>query len=245
MPARPLLIFDCDGVLVDSELLEHGVDVEVLGRHDISTTLATLLERFLGVARRDMYRIIFSDLGRPIPAGLLEERERMVWERCRTNLAAIPGIDEALGALGAWPKCVASSSTPDKLLMKLGSTGLARHFGAHVFSTALVARGKPAPDIYLHAAAAVGHRPEACVVIEDSPAGVAGAKQAGMKVLGFTGGGHATASLRQALIEAGADVVVGQPREIEGALRSIEESLDRGPPGPLMNLSEPGGPRSA
>lgn len=221
LPLRPLLIFDCDGVLVDSELLEHGVDVEVLGRHDIDTTLADLLGRFLGVARRDMYRIIFSDLGRPIPAGLLEERERMVWERCRSELAAVPGIDEALGALDAWPKCVASSSTPDKLVMKLASTGLARHFGPHVFSTALVARGKPAPDIYLHAAAAVGHRPEACVVIEDSPAGVVGAKQAGMKVLGFTGGGHATASLRQALLDAGADVVVGHPRDIEGALGQI------------------------
>ena len=217
----PLLIFDCDGVLVDSELLEHGVDVEVLGRHDIDTTLAALLGRFLGVARRDMYRIIFSDLGQPVPAGLLEERERMVWERCRSDLAAIPGIDEALDALGAWPKCVASSSTPDKLLMKLAGTGLARHFGAHVFSTALVARGKPAPDIYLHAAAAVGHRPEVCVVIEDSPAGVVGAKQAGMKVVGFTGGGHATASLMEALLEAGADVVVGHPRDIEGVLGQI------------------------
>lgn len=214
----PLLIFDCDGVLVDSELLEHGVDVEVLGRHDIATTLPALLDRFLGVARRDMYEIIFSGLHRRVPPGLLEERERLVWERCRSDLKIIPGIDEALGALGKWPKCVASSSTPDKLLMKLGTTGLARHFGPHVFSTALVARGKPAPDIYLHAASTVGHRPEACVVIEDSPAGVVGAKQAGMKVVGFTGGGHATASLRQALIEAGADVVVGHPRDIEVVL---------------------------
>ena len=87
----PLLIFDCDGVLVDSELLEHGVDVEVLARYDIATTLSALLERFLGVARRDMYEAIFADLRRRVPPGLLEERERLVWERCRSDLKTIQG----------------------------------------------------------------------------------------------------------------------------------------------------------
>ena len=105
--------------------------------------------------------------------------------------------------------------------MKLDGTGLARHFGPHVFSTALVPRGKPAPDIYLHAAAAVGHAPEACVVIEDSRAGVVGAKEAGMKVIGFTGGGHATASLKQVLIDAGADAAIEHPRDLAAVLQQL------------------------
>ena len=217
----PLLIFDCDGVLVDSELLEHGVDAELLADHGLTTTAAALMARFVGVSRRDMYEVLFAELRRPQPAGLLEERERLVWQRCHSDLRAIDGIDATLDRLGAWPKCVASSSLPEKLQMKLASTGLARHFQPHLFSTALVARGKPAPDIYLHAAAAVGHPPQSCIVIEDAPAGVQGARQAGMKVVGFVGGSHATDSLGRLLVEAGADVVVASAAEIPPAVRGL------------------------
>lgn len=218
-----LLIFDCDGVLVDSELLEHSVDAELLEGHGLATTAAALIDRFVGVARRDMYRIVFAELGRPLPAGLLDERERIVWQRCQSDLRAIAGMEEALDALGAWPKCVASSSLPQKLRMKLENTGLVRHFEPHLFSTALVARGKPAPDIYLHAAQAVGHPPERCIVIEDAPAGVTGACAAGMKVVGFVGGSHATAALSPALLAAGAHAIAASavdiPRAIESAGR--------------------------
>lgn len=218
-----LLIFDCDGVLVDSELLEHGVDAELLEGHGLATTAAALMDRFVGVARRDMYRIVFAELGRPLPAGLLDERERIVWQRCQSDLRAIAGMEEALDALGAWPKCVASSSLPQKLRMKLENTGLVHHFEPHLFSTALVARGKPAPDIYLHAAQAVGHPPERCIVIEDAPAGVTGACAAGMKVVGFVGGSHATAALAPALLAAGAHAIAASavdiPRAIESAGR--------------------------
>src|SRR3954468_779030 len=180
----PLLIFDCDGVLVDSELLEHGVDAELLADHGLSTTAAALMARFVGVSRRDMYDIVFAELRRPVPTGLLDERERIVWQRCWNDLQAIGGIDATLDLLSGLPKCVASSSLPAKLQMKLARTGLARHFEPHLFSTALVARGKPAPDIYLHAAARVGYPPESCIVIEDAPAGVQGARQAGMRIMG-------------------------------------------------------------
>ncbi|HSI00909.1 MAG TPA: HAD-IA family hydrolase [Reyranella sp.] len=220
----PLLIFDCDGVLVDSELLEHGVDAELLEGYGLATTVTALMGRFVGVARRDMYDVLFAELGRPLPAGLLEERERIVWQRCQSDLRVIPGIDEALAALAAWPKCVASSSLPEKLRMKLVNTGLVRHFEPHLFSTALVARGKPAPDIYLHAAASVGYRPESCVVIEDAPAGITGARQAGMKVVGFVGGSHATAALAPALIAAGANAIAASAADLPRAVQSVVRS---------------------
>src|SRR4051812_9324469 len=111
----PLLIFDCDGVLVDSELLEHAVDAELLEGHGLATTATALMERFVGVSRRDMYDVLFGELRRPLPAGLLDERERIVWQRCRSELRAVEGIDAALDVLGGWPKCVASSSLQDKL----------------------------------------------------------------------------------------------------------------------------------
>jgi HAD superfamily hydrolase (TIGR01509 family) len=215
-----LLIFDCDGVLVDSELLEHSADAELLEGHGLATTAAALMARFVGVARRDMYEMLFAELGRPVPAGLLDERERIVWQRCQSDLRAIPGIADALAALDTLPKCVASSSLPQKLRMKLVKTGLAHHFDPHLFSTALVARGKPAPDIYLHAARAVGHPPERCIVIEDAPAGVTGACAAGMKVVGFVGGSHATAALSPALLAAGAHAIAAAATDIPRAIES-------------------------
>lgn len=204
-----LVIFDCDGVLVDSEVLEHAVDAELLAPYGYVATVDELIDRFVGIARRDMYAAVFGEFGREVPAGLLEERERLVWDRCRSDLAAIAGVHAALDSLSGIRKCVASSSTPEKLTLKLQSTGLTSYFSPHIFSTALVARGKPAPDIYLHAAHTVGVPAADCIVIEDSPHGIAGARAAGMTVYGFTGGGHATPALRASLKTAGAKQIVG------------------------------------
>ena len=203
-----LIIFDCDGVLVDSELLEHGVDAELLGPLGYAASAQDLLQRFVGIARTDMYKIVFSELGREMPRGLLEEREKRVWERCRSDLKTVPGVETALESLRQQPKCVASSSIPEKLTLKLESTSLARHFAPHIFSTALVARGKPAPDIYLHAAQTVGYAADRCIVVEDSRHGIAGAKAAGMRTVGFAGGSHATPLLADELRSAGAAIVI-------------------------------------
>ena len=213
-----LVIFDCDGVLVDSEVLEHAVDVELLADHGYITTVDRLIGLFVGIARRDMYATVFAELGREVPLDLLVERERRVWTRCRKELRIIPGVDAALEAIRGVPKCVASSSTPDKLQMKLELTNLASWFAPHIFSTALVARGKPAPDIYLYAARTVGVEANNCVVVEDSPHGVSGAKAAGMTVVGFAGGGHATPLLRAELMAAGADQVVDSMTELPSIL---------------------------
>ncbi|MGE0723870.1 MAG: HAD family hydrolase [Alphaproteobacteria bacterium] len=218
MSAPGLLIFDCDGVLVDSESIEHGVDLEIFADHGYRLTSAELLARFIGISRRDCYRIVFDELGRPIPDGLQEEAERRVRERCRTELKPIAGIEDALRALDGLAKCVASSSTPNQLAMKLDVTGLTPWFAPHIYSTALVARGKPAPDIYLHGACALGHAPVACVVIEDSPHGVAGARAAGMRAIGFAGGGHAGDDLARALRDAGAEAVLTRMADLPAAV---------------------------
>lgn len=218
-----LVIFDCDGVLVDSELLEHGVDAELLGPLGYAATAQELLQRFVGIARTDMYKVVFSELGREMPLGLLEEREKLVWERCRSDLKTVAGVEGALDALRQQPKCVASSSIPEKLQMKLDSTGLARHFAPHIFSTALVARGKPAPDIYLHAAQAVGHAADRCIVVEDSRHGIAGAKAAGMRTIGFAGGGHATPALVAELRSAGATIVIEHMDDLSKAIDDLSE----------------------
>jgi HAD superfamily hydrolase (TIGR01509 family) len=219
---RPdLLIFDCDGVLVDSEVLEHDVDVEMLARFGYETTTNELIDRFVGIARTDMYRTLFEEMDRPQPAGLLDEREAMVLARCRSTLSPVDGVHAALAALGDRPKCVASSSIPTKLALKLESVGLTSHFAPHIFSTASVPRGKPAPDIYLHAAQVVGAPTASCVVIEDSPHGIVGAKAAGMIAIGFHGAGHATPSLPAKLRAAGADLVVPSMADLPAALQDL------------------------
>jgi HAD superfamily hydrolase (TIGR01509 family) len=185
-----------------------------------------LLQRFVGIARTDMYEVVFSELGRKMPRGLLEEREKLVWERCRSDLKTVAGVDGALEALRQQPKCVASSSIPEKLQLKLDSTGLARHFAPHIFSTALVARGKPAPDIYLHAAQVVGHAAGRCIVVEDSRHGIAGAKAAGMHAIGFAGGSHAAPSLAGELRSAGAAVVVDHMDDLPKAIRDLSGGSD-------------------
>ena len=218
---KPFLIFDCDGVLVDSEILEHAVDAELLAPYGCNANAQELLQRFVGIARRDMYQVMFSEFGQSMPPGLLEERERRVWQRCERTLEVVPSVHLALEALRDLPKSVASSSTPDKLEMKLRIAGLTRHFAPHIFSTALVAYGKPAPDIYLHAARAAGHPADACLVIEDSRHGVAGATSAGMRAIGFTGGSHATAGFADELLAAGAATVVAHMRDLPVAILEL------------------------
>ena len=218
---KPFLIFDCDGVLVDSEILEHAVDAELLAPYGCTASAQELLQRFVGIARRDMYQVMFSEFGQLLPPGLLEERERQVWQHCERTLEVVPGVHPALEALRDLPKSVASSSTPEKLEMKLRITGLAPHFAPHIFSTALVARGKPAPDIYLHAARAGGYAADRCLVIEDSRHGVAGAKSAGMRTIGFAGGSHATAALADELLAAGAVTVVSHMRDLPAAILKL------------------------
>ncbi|MBF0246577.1 MAG: HAD family hydrolase [Alphaproteobacteria bacterium] len=201
-----LVIFDCDGVLVDSEMIasrELAAYLTDLGR---PTTGAECRAAFTGLSIQSVGEKVRGAWGVDLPADFaaaLRERDRAAFER---DLKAVPGVEAALDALSArgLPFCVASSGAPEKIRHSLALTGLLDRFDGHLFSAAQVARGKPAPDLFLHAATAMGAEPGRCLVLEDSPAGVQGAVAATMRAHGFTGASHCTDATAPALVAAGA-----------------------------------------
>ena len=181
------MIFDCDGVLVDSERLAVRIDVQVLGKLGWVLTEAEVVERFVGRSDEAVAREIEAHLGRALGPDWLNEFEHLYREAFAAELRPVPGVVEALERI-ALPTCVASSGSHDKMRYTLGLTGLYPRFAGRIFSASEVAHGKPAPDLFLHAAARMGVEPAACVVVEDSFFGVQAARAAGMRVLGYAGG---------------------------------------------------------
>jgi len=182
-----LVIFDCDGVLVDSERISVRVDVAVLAQLGWPMTEAEVVERFMGRTEADMAAEIEAHLGRPLPANWEEPFRHLYREAFEAELKPVSGILEALDAI-AGPICVASSGTHERMRYTLGLTGLYPRFAGRIFSASEVARGKPAPDLFLHAARRMGIRPAACAVVEDSRYGVEAARGAGMRAFGYAGG---------------------------------------------------------
>ncbi|WP_024513900.1 HAD family hydrolase [Bradyrhizobium sp. Tv2a-2] len=201
-----LVIFDCDGVLVDSEVLSCQCLSEVLGERGISLSEDEAVELFLGrstAALRSYYR----DDRRFVPETFLAELKSRVLQRFSEQLKPIPGIEALVSRLES-PSCVASSSDLDRVSQSLALTGLAPLFGERLYTAQMVERGKPAPDLFLYAAAQMRAAPELTLVIEDSVSGVTAAKAAGMAVWGFVGGSHYRARDGRAMLyEAGADRV--------------------------------------
>src|SRR5215471_18897864 len=183
-----LIIFDCDGVLVDSEVLSCQCLSDVLATCGIQLELAEALDLFLGRSTAAVLQH-FSVQGRILPAGFLTDLKSRVRQTFQSSLRPIPGVSSLLSALDA-PHCVASSSDLDRVSFSLALTGLAPHFGDRLYTSQMVARGKPAPDLFLYAAAKMQAVPARTLVVEDSVSGVAAAKAAGMKVWGFVGGSH-------------------------------------------------------
>ncbi|KAA0121796.1 HAD family hydrolase [Methylobacterium sp. P1-11] len=184
-----LVIFDCDGVLVDSEPLSLACLTAGLNRIGVEIDFATVRTRFTGTAMPSIMAHIARDYGVTAPSGFVEAVKAETLALFDTELRAMRGVAEAVAAIGL-PVCVASSSDPVRLRHSLTLTGLLPLFGDHVFSSTQVTRGKPFPDLFLFAAARMGVAPSACLVIEDSIPGVRAARSAGMRVAGFTGGGH-------------------------------------------------------
>lgn len=182
-----LIIFDADGVLVDSEPLSIRIDIEMLGRLGWSLTEAEIVSRFVGRSDADMLAEVVAHLGAPLPAGFEDEWTETYRQTLDRELQPVDGIVEALDRIRA-PICVASSGSHEKIRRNLALTGLAGYFGDRIFSASDVARGKPAPDLFLHAARALGASPEACAVVEDSAYGVAAARAAGMQPFAYAGG---------------------------------------------------------
>ena len=182
-----LVIFDCDGVLIDSERLAVKLDVRLL--HELGWPLseAEVIERFVGRSDRETRTAIEAHLGRPLPADWDQRTKRLYREAFANELAPVEGVLEALDRISL-PSCIASSGTHEHLRYTLTLTGLYDRFAGRIFSAEDVAAGKPAPDLFLHAAERMGAEPERCVVVEDSRAGVDAARAAGMDVLAFAGG---------------------------------------------------------
>lgn len=199
----PLLIFDCDGVLVDSEPIASRVLAEALSEIGFPLGPQQAIERYTGISLAAVLAAVEAEWQRPLPADFsatLAERDRAAF---RAELQAMPGVARVLAGL-PHARCVASSGSLDKIRHNLALTGLLDFFAPHVFSAEMVTHGKPAPDLFLLAAARMHSPPARCVVIEDSVAGVSAACAAGMRVLGFCGGGHARPELADALRAAGA-----------------------------------------
>ena len=204
--AYDLVIFDCDGVLVDSESLSCKCLLRQLQRHGIDVELDAVLERFLG---RSITAVAdhFQALGRVMPADFTAELRALVRKSFADSLQAIADVESVLRSLEI-AYCVASSSDIERVNFSLELTGLSALFAGRVFTAQMVRRGKPAPDLFLHAAASMDVEPGRTLVVEDSVNGVQAGKAAGMTVWGFVGGSHyASRDGRTLLAAAGADRV--------------------------------------
>ncbi|MDP4025327.1 HAD family hydrolase [Methylobacterium sp. NEAU 140] len=184
-----LVIFDCDGVLVDSEPLSLACLTAGLNRIGVPIDQETVRARFAGTSMPSIMAHIAADYGIAAPPGFVEAVKAETLRIFDAELRAMRGAAAAIPALGL-PICVASSSDPVRLRHSLTLTGLLPLFSGNVFSSVQVPRGKPHPDLFLFAAERMGAAPAACLVIEDSVPGVTAARAAGMRVAGFTGGGH-------------------------------------------------------
>jgi len=198
-----LLIFDCDGVLVDSEILANELLAEMMTELGHPMGTAEAIQKFVGRSLPDLLALCEGVLGCKVPDGVGQRYSRRLLERLRCDLKAVVGVKAAIANL-PYRRCVASSSSIERVRLSLEVTSLLALFDGNIFSATQVIRGKPAPELYLLAARMMGVVPDHCIVIEDSPIGVTAAVSAGMTAIGFVGGAHATNNLTQRLLAAGA-----------------------------------------
>jgi HAD superfamily hydrolase (TIGR01509 family) len=209
-----LVIFDCDGVLVDSEVITNRVFVGMLNELGLGLSLEDMFERFVGRSMPQCLALIAQLLGREVPEKFLAEFQVRVAAALKAELKAVDGIEAALDAI-MLPYCVASSGTHDKMRLTLGLTGLLPKFQGRMFSVTEVAQPKPFPDVFLHAAAQLNAAAAACAVIEDTPTGVRAAVSAGMTAFGFCA--HTP---KHRLLEAGAHHTFDSMRDLPRLLHA-------------------------
>jgi HAD superfamily hydrolase (TIGR01509 family) len=212
-----VVIFDCNGVLVDSEPIAAAVAAREFARAGIALTPEFVGQYFFGRRPADMFATIEAAARRKLPPDFESTLAAETLKSLRAELRAMAHVSYALTWLRG-PKCVASSSPPERVRLSLELTDLARFFESNVFSASGVPRGKPAPDLFLLVAARMKVAPRDCIVVEDSPAGVAAATAAGMVPVGFVGGSHAGAGLGRQLLAAGARTIIADMRQLKGAV---------------------------
>ncbi len=205
------VIFDSDGVLVDSEIIHIAVERELLSELGLQYDHTAYLSRFVGLSNTDFYHELSKDfaeqVGGNFPESFGKELQARTWPKIETELKPIEGIEDFIKSL-AQPVAVASSAPIEKLQRKLEITGLGPLFAPHIYSVDHVTRGKPAPDLFLYAAEALEIDPHRCLVVEDSAHGIKAARAAGMTPIGFVGGGHVDDGLPSRLKDCGAEIVV-------------------------------------
>lgn len=216
-----LIIYDCDGTLVDSERLVADICLAEIHRLGLTHwTMDGYVASFVGMPGHVGWSKVWRELGRSMPDGFSDMVDGKILTTFSEKLELLPGAREAITALDL-PRCIASSTRLDHLVDRIAQVGLDDLFGTHVYSVTQVRRAKPAPDVFLYASSQMGHDPADCVVIEDSVPGVQAAIRAGMRVIGFTGAAHDPALMAVNLREAGARQVASHMRELPGLVRSM------------------------
>ncbi len=215
-----LIIFDCDGVLIDSEMLSNRSEVEVLKSFGIEFDLSDYMARFVGKSTKDVLEGIESLHGIQLSESFWKSVEENTFKVFQAELKPIAGIFEFLDSIDK-AKCVASSSSLNRLDMTLKVTRLFDRFSPYIFSAEQVNHGKPTPDLFLFAAKQMQVPPEQCLVIEDSPTGVRAGVAAGMTVLGYTGGSHIQPGYQAKLLDEGAIKVFAEMSELSTWLEKL------------------------
>lgn len=217
------IIYDCDGTLIDSEHIAGSVCAEALTRAGWPITMRAFNARFNGVPVKAVWETIRAELPFELPEGFNAAINAEIHRRYELELTVIPGVEEAVAAI-AGPRAVASSTTLERLRKNLDFLKLSPLFGEHIYSASQVARGKPAPDVFLFAASQIGADPASTFVIEDSVAGVVAARRAGMRAIGFTGACHGAEDIGTRLAEAGAERVIGHMSHLPETVRQLHGS---------------------
>ncbi len=220
-----LVIFDCDGVLIDSETIYVRGEMEYLAKAGAHFELESYIRAFLGCSDTDWLELtakaIKEQTGQLPPPGFYEPFHDFIRERLDREMCLIPGVEETLALMDV-ERCVASNTSLPLLEWKMKRAGLFDTFSPHIFSADCVKRGKPAPDLFLHAAAAFGVEPDRCIVVEDSSHGVTAGKAANMAVIGFIGGGHCLSDHGEVLNRAGAELVIDDFRKLPAAISELK-----------------------
>lgn len=217
------IIYDCDGTLIDSEHIAGSVCAQALTKVGWPITMRAFNARFNGIPVKTVWETITAELPFALPEGFNAAINAEIHRRYEHELSVIPGVVEAVQAIPG-PRAVASSTGLERLRKNLDFLNLSALFGEHIYSASQVARGKPAPDVFLYAASQIGADPATTFVIEDSVMGVMAARRAGMRAIGFIGACHGAEDIRIRLAEAGAEIVIEHMSQLPETIRQLYKS---------------------
>ncbi|WP_320199096.1 HAD-IA family hydrolase [Agrobacterium sp. rho-13.3] len=224
MSGFDLIIFDCDGVLVDSEIIAAQVESRLLTDAGYPISTEEMGERFAGMTWKNILLEVEREASIPLSASLLEKSEKLLDARLERDVKAIEGVKFALSKLTT-QSCICSNSSSHRLDMMLTKVGLKPYFNGHIYSAKDLGpdRVKPKPDIFLHGAKQFNVAPDRAIVIEDSVHGIKGARAAGMRVIGFTGASHTYPSHADRLTDAGAETVISRMQDLPATIAALSE----------------------